>query len=110
MPLKYWDEAFLAATYLINRLPTKTLDFSSPLEQLFHEKNPTTPGSAFLVVLAGPIYDHSTHTSFNFIPNSVCFSVIVLCTKALNVLMLQKVMCIYLVTLSSMKPSFPLPS
>jgi hypothetical protein len=38
MPLKYWDEAFLAATYLINHLPTKTLDFSSPLERLFKEK------------------------------------------------------------------------
>jgi hypothetical protein len=38
MPLKYWDEAFLAVTYLINRLPTKTLDFSSPLECLFREK------------------------------------------------------------------------
>jgi hypothetical protein len=32
MSLKYWDEAFLTATYLINRLPTKTLKFSSPLE------------------------------------------------------------------------------
>jgi IS30 family transposase len=29
MSLKYWDEAFLAATYLINHLPTKVLDFSS---------------------------------------------------------------------------------
>jgi hypothetical protein len=38
MPLKYWDKAFLAATYLINCLPTKTLDFSSPLECLFREK------------------------------------------------------------------------
>jgi IS30 family transposase len=38
MPLKYWDEAFLAATYLINRLPTKILDFSLPLERLFQEK------------------------------------------------------------------------
>jgi hypothetical protein len=39
MPLKYWDETFLAATYLINRLPTKVLDFSTPLlERLFHEK------------------------------------------------------------------------
>jgi hypothetical protein len=38
MSLKYWDEAFLGATYLINRLPTKVLDFSSPLERLFHEK------------------------------------------------------------------------
>jgi hypothetical protein len=35
MPLKYWDEAFLAATYLINRLPTKVLGFCSPLERLF---------------------------------------------------------------------------
>jgi hypothetical protein len=38
MPLKYWDEAFLASTYLINHLPTKVLDFSSPLEVLFKEK------------------------------------------------------------------------
>jgi hypothetical protein len=34
MPLKYWDEAFIAAVYLINRLPTKLLDFSTPLEVL----------------------------------------------------------------------------
>jgi hypothetical protein len=38
MPLKYWDEAFLATTYLINRIPTKILDFSTPLEPLFKEK------------------------------------------------------------------------
>jgi hypothetical protein len=38
MPLKYWDEAFLASTYLINRFPTKVLDLSSPLEILFKEK------------------------------------------------------------------------
>jgi hypothetical protein len=38
MPLKYWDEAFLAATYLVNRLPTKTLDFSSLIERLFLKK------------------------------------------------------------------------
>jgi IS30 family transposase len=37
MPLKYWDEAFLAATYLINRLPTKVLGFCSPLERLFQK-------------------------------------------------------------------------
>jgi hypothetical protein len=34
MPLKYWDEAFLAATYLINRTPTKLLHFDTPLHTL----------------------------------------------------------------------------
>lgn len=36
MPLKYWGEAFLSATFLINRLPTPTIDNISPLEKLFH--------------------------------------------------------------------------
>jgi histone deacetylase 1/2 len=39
MPLKYWVEASIAAVYLINCLPTKLLDFSTPLEVL--EKNQT---------------------------------------------------------------------
>jgi histone deacetylase 1/2 len=30
MPLKFWDHAFLTATYLINRLPFSTLDNKSP--------------------------------------------------------------------------------
>jgi hypothetical protein len=34
MPLKYWDEAFLAATYLINRTPSKLLDYDTPLHRL----------------------------------------------------------------------------
>jgi hypothetical protein len=38
MPLKYWDEAFLAATYIINWLPTKVIGLSTPLEKLFEEK------------------------------------------------------------------------
>jgi histone deacetylase 1/2 len=38
MPLKYWDQAFLAATYLINRIPAKNLQFSTLLEVLLHEK------------------------------------------------------------------------
>jgi hypothetical protein len=35
MPLKFWDEAFLTAMYLINHLPTRVLDDLSPMEQLF---------------------------------------------------------------------------
>jgi histone deacetylase 1/2 len=38
MPLKYWDEAFLADTYLINCIPSKILQYSTPLEALFQEK------------------------------------------------------------------------
>jgi hypothetical protein len=38
MPLKYWDEAFLAATFLINRTPSKVINFLTPLELLFHVK------------------------------------------------------------------------
>jgi hypothetical protein len=34
MPLKYWDEAFLAMTYLINPTPTKILAYDTPLHKL----------------------------------------------------------------------------
>jgi len=32
MPLKFWDEAFLTATYLINRTPSRVLNFDIPLD------------------------------------------------------------------------------
>ena len=38
MPLKYWDEAFIDATYLINRLPSKVIGYTTPLERWFHQK------------------------------------------------------------------------
>jgi hypothetical protein len=38
MSLKYWDEAFLAATFLINHTPSKLINYTSPLEQLFKVK------------------------------------------------------------------------
>jgi histone deacetylase 1/2 len=34
MPLKFWDDAFITATYLINMLPTKVLNFYTPTERL----------------------------------------------------------------------------
>lgn len=42
MPLRFWDEAFASAVFLINRTPTKLLDHVSPLEVLYDKKNPTT--------------------------------------------------------------------
>jgi hypothetical protein len=35
MPLKFWDEAFLAATFLINHTLSKVISYTSPLERLF---------------------------------------------------------------------------
>jgi hypothetical protein len=35
MLVKFWDEAFLTATYLINRMPTRVIDNKCPLERLF---------------------------------------------------------------------------
>lgn len=35
MPLKFWDEAFLTATYLINLLPSRVINYETPVERLF---------------------------------------------------------------------------
>jgi hypothetical protein len=37
MPLKFWDEAFLTATYLINLLPSKVINFDTPIQRLLKE-------------------------------------------------------------------------
>jgi hypothetical protein len=44
MPLRYWDDAFQTACYLINRLLTQILQNKSPFEKLFN----TTPDYSFL--------------------------------------------------------------
>jgi histone deacetylase 1/2 len=38
MPLKFWDEAFLTATLLINLLPRKVINHDTPVERLLHTK------------------------------------------------------------------------
>jgi len=37
LPLKFWDEAFMTVVYLINRLPSKTLNHATPFERLLGE-------------------------------------------------------------------------
>jgi histone deacetylase 1/2 len=37
MPLKFWDEAFSTAVFLINRLPSKVIDHATPHERLLHQ-------------------------------------------------------------------------
>jgi hypothetical protein len=36
MPLKFWDEAFITAAYLISRLPSRVIHHETPLERVFH--------------------------------------------------------------------------
>jgi hypothetical protein len=38
LPIRFWDEAFITACYLINRMPSRVLQNSTPLETLFHEQ------------------------------------------------------------------------
>lgn len=38
LPLTYWDHAFLTSVYLINRLPTSSLQFKIPHQVLFHQQ------------------------------------------------------------------------
>jgi hypothetical protein len=54
MPLKFWDEAFQATVYLINRTPTKLLQFSTPLERLFNK----TPDYTSLRVFGCACWPH----------------------------------------------------
>jgi hypothetical protein len=38
MPLKFWGDAFISATYLINRIPSKVLSYDMPLHHLFQKQ------------------------------------------------------------------------
>jgi len=46
MPLHFWDDAFVTACYLINRMPNLSLHQNSPFEILFH----SSPDYGFLKV------------------------------------------------------------
>jgi hypothetical protein len=34
MPLKFWDEAYLTATFLINHTPSRVIAYKTPMERL----------------------------------------------------------------------------
>ena len=64
MPLKFWDEAFITATYIINRLPSKVINNETPLERLHHQK-PDYSAYAHLDVRVGQTYGPITPGSLN---------------------------------------------
>jgi hypothetical protein len=38
VPLKFWEDAFHAAVYLINQTPSRVIQYQTPLERLLHVK------------------------------------------------------------------------
>jgi hypothetical protein len=38
MPLKFWDEEYLTATFLINHTPSRVISYQTPMERLLDQK------------------------------------------------------------------------
>jgi histone deacetylase 1/2 len=54
LPLHYWSDAFATACFLINRLPSRTIEMKTPLERLLRE----TPDYTFLKVFVCACWPH----------------------------------------------------
>jgi hypothetical protein len=54
VPIKFWDVAFLTATYIIHHMPTRVIDNSSPLDRCFH----TSPNYSMLCVFGCACLPH----------------------------------------------------
>jgi histone deacetylase 1/2 len=81
MPLKFWDEAFLTATFLINLLATKVLIFPHPPKNS-SMSCPTMIHFVFLVMPAGPTFIPIINANSLFGPNNPFFLAIVHFIKA----------------------------
>lgn len=62
LPLKFWGDCVLTATFLINRMPTTVLNGISPHEALFNIK----PNYDFLKVFGCLAYAHNIHHKHKF--------------------------------------------
>ncbi len=65
IPIKFWDDAFEIACYIINPPPSSIVQNHSPIELLFHVK-PNYSFLEFLDVHVGPIYGPTILQSLNF--------------------------------------------
>jgi hypothetical protein len=72
IPASYWVEALHTATYLLNRHPTKTLDFHTPYFALYGSK-PSYDHLRVLVVSATLTYLPPLHISSLLDPPYVSF-------------------------------------
>jgi hypothetical protein len=105
MPLKFWDEAFLAATFLINRTPSKVISYASPL--VYSVSNLSTRLYEFSAVHVGLISDPIININFSFGQRNVSSLAIIIFTKVSNVLMFPLVVSTSPAMLSLMKTFFP---
>jgi hypothetical protein len=89
MPLKFWDEAFLIATYLINRTPSRVINYDTPLEPLFHIKPEYSSLRAFGCACWPNLRPYNTR-KLGSVPKGVFSLAIEMSIKALSVLMLKR--------------------
>ena len=84
MPLKFWDEAFLTATYLINMLPSKAIKHDTHIHHLLGTR-PDYSSLRVLVVRVSQIFVLTVNGSLCFTLHNVSSVDIVLIIRALNV-------------------------
>lgn len=61
MPLKFWNKAFLTATYLINRLLSKFIDYQTPIYRLLKEQPDYTSLLIFGCTIWPNLRPYNTH-------------------------------------------------
>jgi hypothetical protein len=105
MPLKFWDEAFFTATYLINRIPSKVIDGDTQWN-VYSMKNQISHFSALLDVLFGQTSILTTKGNLNSGQNNVLLLVIATCTKAISALIFLLGEFIFPAMWSLMRPFF----
>jgi peptidoglycan hydrolase-like protein with peptidoglycan-binding domain len=106
MPLKFWDETFVAATYLINRVPSKTIQYQAPLQHLYQVK-PNYSSLRIFGCACWPNLTPTTKENSSFAPKNVFSLDTATFIKGSNVWMLALVASIFLGMLSLMKVFFP---
>jgi hypothetical protein len=90
MPLKYWDEAFIATSYLINCTPSKIQNFDTPLNRLYHEK-PDYHSLRIFGCLCWPNLRPYNSKNWNFAQKNVPYWAIVIFTRVSNALIFPPV-------------------
>ena len=96
MPLKFWDEAFLTATFLINMLPSKVLQFETPVERLLQIKPNYESLRIFGWANRPNLCPYNKHFLFDL--NSVFFLATIPYTKVTSVFTYPQIVFIFPVT------------